>query len=50
MEVPLPGGALTSAPLTAADYASLVVPSAASRTAKAAPRGTGDASADAARP
>ena len=50
VEVPLPGGALTSAPLTAADYASLVVPSAASRTAKAAPRGTGDASADAARP
>ena len=50
MEVPLPGGALTSAPLTAADYASLVVPSAASRTAKAAPRGPDDASADAARP
>ena len=48
MEVPLPGGALTSAPLTAADYASLVVPSAASRMSKADPRGPDDASADAA--
>ena len=38
IEVPLPGGALTSAPLTAADYASLVVRSAASRMAKADPR------------
>ena len=47
VEVPLPGGALTSAPLTAADYASLVVPSAASRTSKADPRGADAASADA---
>ena len=49
MEVPLPGGALTSEPLTAADYAALVVPSAAARMSKADPRGP-DASADAARP
>jgi len=47
VEVPLPGGALTSAPLTAADYAPLVVPSAASRMSKADPRGTQDASATA---